>query len=329
MKKSLSESSFRSINSMSPDELKGYLERNGEVYWSNNIKIDNQIVSGWIWARKEPVEYDYNILTHEDLIKLQLGTWLKSMEEEGAAGTASNSISIEAYNTFASCDEWHGGYVEGFGYIGVAASSLYGNSLYLSGSWHACGTLQNPVRVAKYYKLTFEDRWRGGYVKSWGHVSESTKVLGCSTETITKVGEGERTLGTLINVETSLGRKMTSIESMKSKFKDFWNVEKRSYEIDDKTLSEYIRKNFYYATTDKVEQGLADHKTVLLRKVTKVIEDDYVIKKYGYDVMAVDYDAMKHNYECIDPIGPSVISISKKDARDGKIEVQTHVLSRS
>lgn len=256
--------------------------------------------------------------------------WLKRMEEEnGTPGSENNPNSIEAYNAFASCDEWDGGYVEGLGYVGIAASSLYGNSLYLSGSWYDCGSPQNPVRVAKFYKLTFENRWKGGNVSSWGYVSESTRILGCSTETLAKVDVGEETLGTLINVSHSLGHGIVTIESMRNEFKDFWDTARNRYEIDDKTLSEYIRQNFYYAQTSDIKEGLAAHKTILLRQVTRTTDDSLGIRKYGYDVMVVDYNVVKHKYECIEPTVPSVTEISENDIREGKIEVQTHVLSKS
>lgn len=331
MKKNLTENSFRSIGDMSPDELISYLDENG--YWDFYDKIFIEGVEtegeGVTWIRKHPHEFEYNILTHEDLIKLQLGTWLQRMKEEGAPGMKNNPNSIEAYNAFASCDEWRGGYVEGSGYIDVAASSLYGNSLCLGNSWYACGSPQNPVRVAKFYKLSLENRWRGGDVSSWGYVSENTKILGCSTETLTQVGKGEVTLGTLINVNHSLGHSVVTIESMKNRFKDFWDTARNSYQIDDGALSEYIRQNFYYAQTNDIKEGLAKHKTSLLRQVTRTTDDYQGIKKYGYDVMVVDYNGIKHKYECIEPTGPSVTYISEKDIREGKIEIQTHVLSKS
>lgn len=331
MKKSLTENSFRSIDDMSPDELKSYLDENG--YWDFYDKIFIEGIEkegeGVTWIRKHPHEFEYNILTHEDLIKLQLSTWLQRMREEGAPGMKNNPNSVEAYNAFARCDEWRGGYVEGYGYIDVAASSLYGNSLCLGNSWYACGAPQNPIRVAKFYKLSLANRWRGGDVSSWGYVSENTKILGCSTETLTQVGQGEVTLGTLINVNHSLGHGVVTIESMKNRFKDFWDTARNSYQIDDGTLSEYIRQNFYYAQTNDIKEGLAQHKTSLLRQVTRTTDDYQGIKKYGYDVMVVDYNGIKHKYECIEPTGPSVTSISEKDIREGKIEIQTHILSKS
>lgn len=45
--------------------------------------------------------------------------------------------------------------------------------------------------------------------------------------------------------------------------------------------------------------------------------------------MVVDYNVVKHKYECIEPTVPSVTEISENDIREGKIEVQTHVLSKS
>lgn len=171
--------------------------------------------------------------------------WLERMEKEnGTPSSENNPNSIEAYNAFASCDEWDGGYVEGFGYIDVAASSQYVDSLYLSGSWYACGSPRNLVHIAKFYKLTFENRWKGGDVSLWGYVLENTRILGCSTETLAKVDVGEETLGTLINVSHSLGYGIVTIESMRNEFKDFWDTARNRYEIDDKTLSEYIRQHF-------------------------------------------------------------------------------------
>lgn len=336
MKKSLTGSSFGTIGGMDAAEFFKYLDDNGEWYWSEKQKVEvydedgNVIgikkVPGWRWVRKTPHEFEYNILTHEDLMNLKLEEWLKRMEEEGAERKPN---SIEIYNALAAYDEWDGGNVEGFGYIGVAASSMYGNSLYLSGSWYASGSPQNPVRIAKFYKLSFEDRWKGGYVDSWGYVSESTEILGCSTETLTKVNKGEETLGTLINVHHSLGHGVVTIESMKNKFKDFWDVASKSYQIDDRTLSEYIRQHFYYAQTDDVKEGLGQHKTVFLRKVTDTIEDNLGFRKYGHDVMVIGYDAMRHNYECIESTGLAIVTVSEKDIRDGIIEIQTYVLSRS
>lgn len=137
------------------------------------------------------------------------------------------------------------------------------------------------------------------------------------------------TLGTLINVNHSLGHGVVTIESMKNRFKDFWDTARNSYQIDDGALSEYIRQNFYYAPTNDIKEGLVQHKTSLLRQVTRTTDDYQGIKKYGYDVMVVDYNGIKHKYECIEPTGPSVTSISEKDIREGKIEIQTHILSKS
>lgn len=332
MKKQLTENSFQSIiDGMTLEDLKKYLEEEGDLYYSEDVDVPveggTKTTSGWVWARKHPIEYDYNILTHEELLELKLADWLRRIEEEGAPGTTGNSLSIEAYNNFARCDVWHGGYVEGYGYIGVAASSLYGNSLCLNGSWCECGSQSNPVTAAKFYKLMLENRWKGGYVRSWNYVSANTKILGSSLD-LERVSPSEVTLGSIINVGNSLGRNM-HISTLRERFKDYWDEMRKKYEIDDKTLSEFFRTTFYHAVVGGIRDGLAQHKPIFLRIVDRKVNDYGEITRYGTDYMVVDYNEIRRTYECIEPITPSVVSVSVKNIQEGKTEILTYIFSKS
>ena len=339
MKRQLTESSFRSIDNMNPDELKMYLLENGSIFWAERQRVDvdedgdgivdkTSIASGLRWMRNHPYEFDYNILTHDDLIRLSLDSWLKEIESKGALGTDRNPMPVETYNNLVRWDEWQGGYVEALGYVGIAASSLYGNSIYLSGSWYACGTPQNPVRVANYYKCSIENKWEGGYVDTWGYVSESTQILGCSVGAFADVDAGEGTLGTIMNIGTYFGYNM-SVKGLREEFASFWDANSQSYRIDDKTLEEFFNRNFYHSVNQDLKSALKAHDGVVLRQVTNKSEEHGEIRCYGRDMMLVDYNPMRKKYECIEPLGPSMISILEKAIQSGKIELKQFIHART
>lgn len=226
------------------------------------------------------------------------------MKDVQPSGTGNKPISPSTYNNLARHDEWHGGYVDGFGYIAEeTSSSMYGNSIIMGGSLYACGPGgMAAVRKAKFYQLKKEGRWRGGNVEDWGHISQSTQILGSSYSINETVSAGENTLGAIMLISCAMERG-ASLTTLQKDFANYWNEEKGCYEIDSRTLSSYLRANFPYDDPiygpDDVSIALANHRIVFLRQITRKYDDFGETKSYGYDSMIVDSNLLKHVYECL------------------------------
>ena len=322
MKKVLDENSFSSWGNMSEYERYVYLKNNGYV-GENKEGLPT-------WYRKYPIEYDNNIITWDELTQMHIDAWLDELYKQAE----SDKIPIESYNEYVRHDAWLGGEVENFGYIAVAASSLYGNSIYLpSGSWYACGTPENPVDIAKFYKLAFEKKWNGGDVNTWGRVSNSTTLLGASIP-VTNTIVGEETLGCIANIDGSHMGRGTSLQSLRNDFKDFWNEEEKRYDIDSNTLSKYLSQKFScYIIVEDLKTAIKNHRRIILRKVTHTEQILGTENYYGIDLMLVNYNYVKGTFDCINSAGttlnpgPIVESIKESDISNGKVKIKTFILS--
>ena len=134
-------------------------------------------------------------------------------------------------------------------------------------------------------------------------------------------------LGTIMNISTYLGFGF-SIDSLREMFEPYYDKQTKSYRIDDKVLGDFLRRYNDFSVHQEIEPALADHDAVLLRKVTSKFEEYSEIRCYGLDYMLVDYNPIRQVYDCIEPLEPSVTAFSKKDIRDGKLEIRKFMYRR-
>lgn len=329
MKKKLTEDSFKAVEKLSTVSL-AYLKHfgflhypNGNVYWVRSLYDDGT------W--EEPTNVNFL-----DLAKIPELRSAALLEPEHP-GTATWPLAISAYNTFARCDKWSGGYVQRLGYVGVPAASVdYGCSLFTS-SWIRRGEVGNEVSVADFYRLKHENRWRGGNVDTWGYVSTGTSVLGTSTATIQTVpSDGMSTLATIANVCNSLGRNIDPF-SLKEVFKAY-SKDGVNFEIDDYNLGEYMRKQVYHYFTynsksspnivDLITKELRNHRSILARIVKETRNISGRDCKFGYDVFVVDYNWAENAFTYIDPVLGGTLNIPIDDLLKDNIEVLFYIYDR-
>ncbi len=300
--KTLNESSFSLNRATVPYDWYLYMSGHGFFYTSKIYVPGVGEVESTVWCNPSASENEPSFLTEKD-VPAETFSFLKPDE---AVATQNKPIDVAYYNLLAQCDEWHGGYVDGYGYMTEeTSSSMYGNSIIAGGSVYPCGPNGFvAVRKAKFYQLKKEGRWRGGSVEDWGYVSENTNILGSSIGVGEAVSEGERTLGAIMLISCAMEHS-ANLASLQKDFEDCWNEEKKCYEIDSRRLSSYLQANFPYHDPlygpDDMWIALVNHRVVFLRQITR--RDNDSGETYGEDSMIVDYNPLKHTYEYLNPVG--------------------------
>lgn len=324
--KELNEKSFLNVESVIPEQLYNDLLTYGYFVPGEYTDPDTgTVVSSVNWVRKDLSSQDTNFFSDQELKQFNL-----NVKPEDVSGTVNKPLPASAYNVLASHDEWHGGYVEGFGHISEeTSSSMYGNSIIMGGSLYACGPGgMAAVRKAKFYQLKKEGRWRGGNVENWGYVSQGTQILGSSYSMGDSVSAGERTLGAIMLISCALERG-ASLATLRKEFADCWNQEKGCYEIDSRRLSSYLQAHYPYNDPiygpDDVQIALANHRVIFLRQITRQEDDWRGERTYGNDSMIVDYNVLKQGYEYLNPVGAmSIGSVPEYNVRY-EVDVKVYI----
>ncbi len=299
MKKKLSEKSFASLDILEQNIAKvndgDYLSTHGVGYYSSDGNYY------WVRTANKTTSSEYQENYWDSTINVSEFIQEYSANSENGYGKAVNPITIADYNQFVKWGVWHGGYVKDFGYIDVAASSLYGNSIWAN-SWYAYGTKEYPVSVEDFYRISQKNQWRGGYVYGWDYVSDGHKILGCSSNiSPVSVEDGMCTVGSIVNASYMLNENR-SVESVFKELEKYWSPELKRFIFDESTLS-YILNKYFKATqisdVREINNALALQKVVFCHYVTN--EDEYSIQHH--DTIIVDGSYVKDGYITLEPSG--------------------------
>ena len=299
MKKKLSEKSFASLDILEQNIAKvndgDYLSTHGVGYYSSD--------GNYYWVRtvNKTTSSEYQENYWDSTINVSEFIQEYSANSENGYGKAVNPITIADYNQFVKWGVWHGGYVKDFGYIDVAASSLYGNSIWAN-SWYAYGTKEYPVSVEDFYRISQKNQWRGGYVYGWDYVSDGHKILGCSSNiSPVSVEDGMCTVGSIVNASYMLNENR-SVESVFNDLKKYWSPELKRFIYDESVLSSILNKYFkatQISTYLQLNNALAMQKVVFCHYLS---QEDELSDQY-HDTIIVSGSHVKNGYNTLEPSG--------------------------
>lgn len=299
MKKKLSESSFASLDRLEQNIARagdgGYLATHGVGYYSSDGNYY------WVRTGDKPTASEYQDYYWDSTINVSEFMQEYEANSDNGYGKVNNPITIVDYNQFVRWGVWHGGYVQNFGYIGVAASSLYGNPIWAN-SWYDYGTKEYPVSVEDFYRISQSNEWKGGYVSGWDYVSDGHKILGCSSGlSPVSVEDGMCTVGCIVNASYMLNENR-SVEGVFSDLKKYWSSELNRFIYDESLLSSILNKYFkatQISGVGKVNNALAQRKVVFCHYVRH--EDAASIQ--NHDTILVAGNHVKDGYITLEPSG--------------------------
>ncbi len=299
------------------DEFYKYIEENG-VFWDSKCWSDVYGHKGrnWAWVRSHRIPVEYNYVTSKQIADELYKKALADAFGQKMDPNKPVALSIDSYNDLVKCDAWEGGYVERLGYVEVAASSLYGNSIYLN-SWVACGEQNNPVSLKRFYELSRKGQWRGGYVNKWGYVSHTQHIPGSSLD-FESVERGEETVGSVVNALNMIAHG-GSADSMKERLSQYYDTVRNEYVVENNDLFKVLH-NYFIVTKlhnyDDVNTALSKHKAVLLRVVDRTESSIGETRKYGKDYLILSSSITKSEYVILDSVGCAISTISYKNLND-------------
>ena len=299
------------------DEFYKYIKENGSFCDSRKWRdVDEREFRNWTWKRKHPVETEFNYITSKQIADELYKKALAEAFGERMDQTKPVALPVKDYNELVQDDAWEGGYVETLGYVEVAASSLYGNSVYLS-SWVACGEQNNPVALSRFYELSRNGQWRGGYVGDWGYVSNTQHIPGSSLD-FESVESGEGIIGCIVNVQNMIVHG-GSVESVREKLKPYYNANRNEYVVENNDLFNILNSYFIVNTLHgykDVNEALSNHKVVMLRvnNRTEIVNGE--TRKYGNDFIVLASSLIKSEYTLLDTVGCKVATIRYRDLND-------------
>jgi len=313
MKKKLTEESFASLKNstinQSMESVGNYLATYGKGYYSANGNYY------WVRTKERTTSTEYQNNYWDSTI--QIGELIQecNANSENGYGKVINPIMIDDYNKFVSWGIWYGAYVEEFGYIDIAASSLYGNSIWLN-SWYAYGSKEHPVSVEDFYHLSQKKIWRGGYVTGWDYVSPSQKILGSSSGIPVSVEEGKCTVGSIVNASQMLNVNR-SVDVVFHELEMYWSPELNRFNFDNSVLS-YILNNYFKATQIssylQLNNALAQQKVVFCHYL---VHEDECSYQY-HDTIIISGNYIKDGYYTLDPDGGLGFINNGKVFKNGK-----------
>lgn len=293
------------------DDFKRYLEDNGCLYdYGPAFSTSDR---NWGWVRKKPEEEKKNETNSRELIDKLCRAQVEEMIRKSMEANKPVGLPLDKFNALVKDDAWNGGYVERLGYVEVAASSLYGNSIFLS-SWVACGEQNNPVPLRRFYELSKEGRWNGGHVGTWGYVSKTQHIPGSSLD-FESVKSGEEPIGCIVNALNMIVYGGTSA-GIKEQLKEYYDKSRDEYVIENGSLYNVLNKYFLvtalYRHSD-ITSALQKHKVVFLRMVNRTETVNGELRKYGKDFLILDCSVSKSEYVALDTVGCSIFTIGYKE----------------
>lgn len=313
----LDENSFNANNEntkysgLTPEQEE-YVLRMKELGFDYMPMYENGTLIGWSWIRREEKEnkqeFEYNYMTKDDLIAMQLEAFKKYYAQvQPAPGSSSgNGMSEAGYNMYAKWDLWRGGYVDRVGYVAPPTSSMYyGLPLLHNNSWGEQGLSGSPIPEARYYKIDFDNKWHGGHVEGWGYVDKDTHVLGASTSIrfTGPMAYYDGPLVNIVNLSIEISAAPLDINAVRGEFMKYWNEDTLTYDIDNITLRDYLDKHFYAAYARSIPEALEKHYGVMLRVVDRIEEVNAKTLMYGKDFLILGYNPVLQQYVVIDPNG--------------------------
>ena len=313
----LDENSFNANNEnakssgLTPEQLE-YVLRMKELGFDYMPMYENGTLIGWRWIRREEkgnkYEFEYNYMTKDDLIAMQLEAFKKYYTQVQPAPGSSSSygMSEAGYNMYAKWDLWRGGYVDRVGYVAPPTSSQdYGLPLLNNYSWSEQGLSGSPIPEARYYKIDFDNKWHGGHVEGWGYVDKDTHVLGASTSihfSAASVSYDDAYLN-IVNLSIEISSAPMDLDGIRGDFLKYWNESTQTYDIDNIALKTYLDAHFYPAYARSIPEALEKHYGVLLRVVDRIVEQNAQTLMYGKDYLVIGYNPVLQQYVVIEPSG--------------------------
>lgn len=293
------------------DGFKRYLEENGDLYDADRSCSTSD--RSWGWVRKKKEEEGKNKTNSRELLDKLCRAQVEEMIRKSMEANKPVGLPVDEFNAMVKDGAWDGGYVQTLGYVEVAASSLYGNSIYLS-SWIPCGEQNNPVPVRRFYELSKEGRWGGGHVGNWGYVSNTQHIPGSSLN-LESAGQGEEIVGCIANAQNMIAYG-SSVDSVKESLKQYYDKSRNEFVVENydlySVLNRYFIVNALYRHED-INKALSDHKVVFLRMVDRIETVKGETHKYGKDYLVLDSSVFNSEYILLDTFGCKIFSIGYKD----------------
>ncbi|MBP1539337.1 MAG: hypothetical protein ILA29_03175 [Prevotella sp.] len=288
----------------------GVEEINGKLYWAfkKRSKNNNSERDTFITSLLNQIIVDFI-----------------NMYEGGISGTSSNSASIELYNAFAKYDEWPGGYVQGYGYVGRESlnSFTYGQPMIMGTSWVYKGYSGVPVTEGKFYELALSSQWNGGEVDNYGYVGEYQQVLGSTgIDQLVQVSSSYRTIGAIVNASLMLRQEISQSQVYNSM---------GGTTISDDGLQQLLVSIFQLggpAFYDDIEDALNEQCVIIVR----VNMNSYITNTPNHvgdgDYNVVDYNPVKHRYVCFDSVSKQIKVLDKDLVDNGTISARFYIMNR-
>ena len=260
----------------------------------------------------------------ESLLDQYVRDFLNMFEVEISA-TSTNSASIDTYNTFAKYDEWPGGYVQGYGYVGRESlnSFTYGQPMIMGTSWVYKGYSGVPVTEGKFYELALSSQWNGGEVDNYGYVGEYQQVLGSTgIDQLVQVYPGYGTIGAIVNASLMLRQEISQSQVYDSM---------GGTTISDDGLQQLLVSIFQLggpAIYDDIEDALNEQCVIIVR----VNMNSYISHTPNHvgdgDYNVVDYNPVKHRYVCFDSVSKQIKVLDKDLVDNGTITARFYIMNR-
>ena len=84
------------------------------------------------------------------------------------------------------------------------------------------------------------------------------------------------------------------------------------YKIGYDRLTKYFSQQFQYSPDDNISNAVASHRPTFVRQITQKYDEYGETRNYGTDSMLLDNNALKQQYECLNPCGLGIFSIAKR-----------------